>query len=110
MIIDLLLEVIIEMLLDVYSSMILPSKYSSMNLNCSRESYNNIPVWLNDARGVADHDLVFILIGNKIDLQEERKVSYLEASRFAQENGNQTNIYLIQISCSSKQAQKRVTM
>jgi len=53
----------------------------------SRESYNNISVWLNEARAEAMPDIVFILVGNKIDLQDERKVSYLEASRFAQENG-----------------------
>jgi len=32
-------------------------------------------------------DLVIILVGNKIDLQTDREVTFLEASRFAQENG-----------------------
>jgi len=28
-----------------------------------------------------------VLIGNKTDLEDEREVTFLEASRFAQENG-----------------------
>jgi len=51
-----------------------------------RESYNNIAVWLQEARDVAMPYCVFILVGNKLDLQDERKVTVLEASRFAQEN------------------------
>eukprot|EP00029_Vermamoeba_vermiformis_P002405 TRINITY_DN12778_c0_g1_i1.p1 TRINITY_DN12778_c0_g1~~TRINITY_DN12778_c0_g1_i1.p1 ORF type:complete len:209 (-),score=70.23 TRINITY_DN12778_c0_g1_i1:54-680(-) len=52
----------------------------------SRESYNHVPSWLADARGLATNDLVIILVGNKIDLQSDREVTFLEASRFAQEN------------------------
>ena len=32
--------------------------------------------------------MVILLVGNKRDLDAERQVSFLEASRFAQENGN----------------------
>jgi len=53
----------------------------------SRESYNSLSAWLTDARTLASPDIVIILVGNKIDLEKEREVSYLEASRFAQENG-----------------------
>ncbi|CAD7928209.1 unnamed protein product [Amoebophrya sp. A120] len=52
----------------------------------SRESYNNLPTWLRDAREQASfHDISIIAVGNKRDLKEERQVSFLEASRFAQE-------------------------
>jgi len=51
-----------------------------------RESYNNLIVWLNEAREVAIPGIVFILVGNKSDLDDSRKVTFLEASRFAQEN------------------------
>ncbi|CAD7965595.1 unnamed protein product [Amoebophrya sp. A25] len=54
----------------------------------SRESYNNLPTWLRDAREQASfHDISIIAVGNKRDLKEERQVSFLEASRFAQEQG-----------------------
>merc|ERR1740128_46841 len=39
------------------------------------------------ARTLASPAIVIILVGNKKDLQEEREVTFLEASRFAQENG-----------------------
>jgi len=51
----------------------------------SRDSYNNLPTWLQDAREQAWKDISIIAVGNKCDLKEERKVSFLEASRFAQE-------------------------
>jgi Ras-related protein Rab-4B len=38
-------------------------------------------------RALANPELVIILIGNKNDKADEREVSYLEASRFAQEHG-----------------------
>ncbi len=53
----------------------------------SRESYNHVSSWLNDARALANPDISIVLVGNKIDLTAERQVTFLEASRFAQENG-----------------------
>lgn len=51
----------------------------------SRDSYNNLPTWLQDAREQAWKDISIIAVGNKRDLKEERQVSFLESSRFAQE-------------------------
>jgi len=52
----------------------------------SRDSYNHISSWLADARSLANPDIVIILVGNKSDLEAGREVTFLEASRFAQEN------------------------
>lgn len=52
----------------------------------SRETFNHLPQWLADARTLASPDLVLILAGNKADLEEDREVTFMEASRFAQEN------------------------
>jgi len=52
----------------------------------SRDSYNHVSSWLNDAKALANPDIAIVLVGNKIDLQQSREVSFLEASRFAQEN------------------------
>jgi GTPase SAR1 family protein len=41
---------------------------------------------LTDARTLASPNIVIILVGNKKDLETEREVTFLEASRFAQEN------------------------
>ena len=54
---------------------------------CSRETYNALANWLTDARTLASPNIVIILVGNKKDLDSEREVTFMEASRFAQENG-----------------------
>nr|XP_057935674.1 ras-related protein Rab-4B isoform X5 [Doryrhamphus excisus] len=51
-----------------------------------RETYNALTNWLTDARTLASPNIVIILCGNKKDLEAEREVTFLEASRFAQEN------------------------
>ncbi|XP_041837371.1 ras-related protein Rab-4A isoform X2 [Melanotaenia boesemani] len=52
----------------------------------SRETYNALTTWLSDARMLASQNIVIILCGNKKDLDADREVTFLEASRFAQEN------------------------
>ncbi|WAR19838.1 RAB4B-like protein [Mya arenaria] len=52
----------------------------------SRETYNALTNWLTDARTLASPNIVITLVGNKKDLEAEREVTFLEASRFAQEN------------------------
>lgn len=52
----------------------------------SRETYNALTNWLTDARTLASPNIIIILVGNKKDLEAEREVTFLEASRFAQEN------------------------
>lgn len=52
----------------------------------SRETYNALNNWLTDARTLASADIVIVLVGNKKDLEADREVTFLEASRFAQEN------------------------
>lgn len=52
----------------------------------SRDTYNSLTNWLTDARTLASSNIVIILVGNKKDLEAEREVTFLEASRFAQEN------------------------
>lgn len=44
---------------------------------------------------LASQNIVIILCGNKKDLDADREVTFLEASRFAQENGKITGDYLI---------------
>lgn len=58
----------------------------------SRESYNALGNWLSDAQSLANPNLVVLLVGNKRDLEADRQVSFLEASRFAQENGKRLKV------------------
>lgn len=59
-----------------------------LRLFLSRETYNALTTWLSDARMLASQNIVIILCGNKKDLEADREVTFLEASRFAQENGS----------------------
>lgn len=52
----------------------------------NRESFNRLPMWLADARSFAK-DITVIVVGNKVDKKDQRDVSLLEASGFAQDNG-----------------------
>jgi Ras-related protein Rab-4B len=52
----------------------------------SRETYNKVSSWVSDARTLANPDIAIVLVGNKIDLAAEREVTFMEASRYAQEN------------------------
>lgn len=53
----------------------------------NRDSFTALDSWLEDARCLASPDVVVVLVGNKIDLEEYREVSYMEASQYANENG-----------------------
>jgi Ras-related protein Rab-4B len=53
----------------------------------NRETFNSLANWLSDARTLASPNIIMLLVGNKRDLEGDREVTFLEASRFAQENG-----------------------
>ena len=53
----------------------------------SRESYITLQKWLDDAKKLASPNLIVLAVGNKKDLEDERQVTFLESSRFSQENG-----------------------
>jgi Ras-related protein Rab-14 len=52
-----------------------------------RQTFHHLASWLTDARNLTNPHTIIMLIGNKLDLAEQREVSYEEASRFAEENG-----------------------
>lgn len=53
----------------------------------NRESFNSLNQWLEDARNLASPNIVILLVGNKKDLEADREITFLQASQFAQENG-----------------------
>eukprot|EP01107_Rhizomastix_libera_P018625 TRINITY_DN985_c0_g1_i2.p1 TRINITY_DN985_c0_g1~~TRINITY_DN985_c0_g1_i2.p1 ORF type:complete len:245 (+),score=19.55 TRINITY_DN985_c0_g1_i2:111-737(+) len=52
----------------------------------NRDSFSHISSWLKDARALASPDTVTMLSGNKIDKNDLREITFLEASQFSQEN------------------------
>ena len=52
-----------------------------------RSTFDSLTLWVTDARALASPDMVAILVGTKVDREDEREVPWLEASRWAKENG-----------------------
>eukprot|EP01063_Lacrimia_lanifica_P014135 TRINITY_DN2078_c3_g3_i1.p1 TRINITY_DN2078_c3_g3~~TRINITY_DN2078_c3_g3_i1.p1 ORF type:complete len:231 (+),score=79.40 TRINITY_DN2078_c3_g3_i1:83-694(+) len=53
----------------------------------ARQSFSHVEQWLQDARSLAGDDIAVMLVGNKGDKADQREVSTMEATTFAQENG-----------------------
>ena len=54
----------------------------------SKTSYNEVKdVWLEEARKQADAGVVYMLVGNKMDLEDKIEVDYAEVEKFAKEQG-----------------------
>eukprot|EP01147_Barroeca_monosierra_P004860 gene4860-8689_t len=52
-----------------------------------RSTFNHLQTWLNDARALTNPSTVIFLIGNKVDLEDQRDVPTEEAKQFAEDNG-----------------------
>lgn len=52
-----------------------------------QESFENVKTWMNSIYKHADPSIAKVLVGNKIDLEEERVVSKSEGMKLAQEHG-----------------------
>jgi small GTP-binding protein len=61
----------------------------------SRESFNNISKWIKDIADNSGNKVIIYLVGNKIDLIDERKVEFSEAMETATKNGMRS----MEISC-----------
>ena len=53
----------------------------------NRESFEHAENWLNDLKSQANPDVRIFLVGNKSDLEEERKVTKEEGLKFKNEQG-----------------------
>lgn len=52
-----------------------------------KATFNRVHSWLSDARSLTSPQTVFILIGNKGDLNDTREVSFDDGKQLAEENG-----------------------
>lgn len=52
-----------------------------------RESFENIQSWLSDIRSYADEDVGLLLIGNKVDLENQRQVQTSDGQDWADKLG-----------------------
>mmetsp|Transcript_107059 Transcript_107059/g.301263 ORF Transcript_107059/g.301263 Transcript_107059/m.301263 type:complete len:228 (+) Transcript_107059:66-749(+) len=51
----------------------------------SRDSFNNVTDWLQDAKEQAFSGISIVVVGNKRDLTDQRKVSFQEANQYAKQ-------------------------
>ena len=51
-----------------------------------KESFNHIPDWVKDLTNVNFENVIFALIGNKIDLNDKREVEKSEGEKYSSEN------------------------
>ena len=51
-----------------------------------KESFDSIPKWMQQVNDVINKEVVFVLIGNKIDLESNRKVTFEEGKKLAEKN------------------------
>lgn len=52
-----------------------------------RQSFDHIPRWLEELRSHADKNIVIMLVGNKMDLEDQRVVPTEDAKEFAEKEG-----------------------
>ena len=52
-----------------------------------KESFESIQSWIDDCKSAAPETVLMVLVGNKSDLTDERKVSEEEGREFAEKNG-----------------------
>ena len=54
-------------------------------LYIARPSFENVPKWISDARNHRGDDIMIVLVGNKLDDEENRHVSQEEGANLARE-------------------------
>lgn len=52
----------------------------------NRETFENVKSWIEDCKENSSENIYMVLIGNKMDLEDKRVVSYDEGEKFAKEN------------------------
>ena len=63
----------------------------------SRDSFEHVEKWIEDARALREDDVLLILAGNKADLNEKRQVSVEEGQEFA----NKLNLLFFETSAKT---------
>jgi len=64
-------------------------------------SFLNVKTWLNDIKEFTNESLIY-LVGNKVDMWRDRKVTYEEGDKFAKEH----NLNFIEISAKNKEGKE----
>lgn len=61
--------------------------FDSIVMIISRISFEKVTGWLKELKDNTNESTAIVLVGNKIDLESQREVSYDEGFNFANSNG-----------------------
>jgi small GTP-binding protein len=53
----------------------------------NKNSFHNIKIWIEDCKKQCSKNIYLVLVGNKVDLEDKRQVTYEEGSILAEKNG-----------------------
>ena len=87
---------------DIYKSLV-SNYYKNISIAIlmyainDRESFDNIKSWLDDVKHQSRNDVMIILVGNKTDLEKDRKITNKEGADLAKKN----NYYFKETSCET---------
>lgn len=81
-----------------------------LNLKIDQNSYDNTSKWIEEVRAERGNDVIIVLVGNKVDLNDGERVNSDKAKEYCDENG----LMFIETSAKSgqnvKQLFKRIAM
>ena len=55
----------------------------------NRESFNNVSTWVEECKNNGPSTISLVLVGNKIDLEDKRQITYEEGEDYANQNNRQ---------------------
>ena len=53
----------------------------------NKQSFEDVQIWIKDCKKNTTNNILFVLIGNKIDLDDKRVISYEEGEKYANDKG-----------------------
>ena len=55
-------------------------------INYRKQSYDNVNEWVKEIQDNTDQDVIIYLVGNRVDLEEMREVSKIDAKKCVKDN------------------------
>ena len=68
---------------------------------CDEKSFDNVNKWMNQVHARAPVDVKILIVGNKIDLESERKISYAEGKIKRTQIGSKVRSYFFRMLCQN---------
>ncbi len=67
----------------------------------NRDSFDNLEYWISELKEKGDHNIKILLLGNKIDLDDQREINFDKGKQLAEEKG----IFFMEVSAKDNKDQ-----